>query len=87
MGSELADGIIQGQAGPREFRTAPLWGLGQRIYFLHDGRTRDLLTAIKAHRGGGPLDGDVSEADIVIGQFEALPESGKQDVLNFLRSL
>jgi CxxC motif-containing protein (DUF1111 family) len=87
MGSGLADGIAQGQAGPREFRTAPLWGLGQRIYFLHDGRTRDLVTAIKAHSGAGLSDGGASEADTVIGQFDALPESEKQDVLNFLRSL
>src|SRR5262249_22512472 len=53
MGSGLADDIIQGAAGPDEFRTAPLWGLGQRIFFLHDGRTRDLLTAIQAHASGG----------------------------------
>src|SRR5882762_8332127 len=39
MGDGLADGVSQGQAGPREFRSAPLWGLGQRIFFLHDGRT------------------------------------------------
>ena len=39
MGDGLADGVSQGEAGPREFRTAPLWGLGQRIFFLHDGRT------------------------------------------------
>ena len=63
------------------------WGLGQRIYFLHDGRTQDLVVAILAHRGGGATRGDASEADKVIGQFEALPETGKQDVLNFLRSL
>jgi CxxC motif-containing protein (DUF1111 family) len=87
MGPGLADGVSQGQAGPREFRTAPLWGLGQRIYFLHDGRTRDLLLAIKAHRSGGSSNGDASEANTVIGQFEALSESEKQDVLNFLRSL
>jgi len=87
MGPGLADGVTQGKAGPREFRTAPLWGLGQRIYFLHDGRTRDLLLAIKAHRSGGSSREGGSEADTVIGQFEALPESGKQDVLNFLRSL
>src|SRR5256884_7059650 len=43
MGPGLADGVTQGQAGPREFRTAPLWGLGQRLFFLHDGRTSDLL--------------------------------------------
>jgi CxxC motif-containing protein (DUF1111 family) len=87
MGPGLADGVTQGDAGPTEFRTAPLWGLGQRIYFLHDGRTQDLVVAILAHRGGGATKGDASEADKVIGQFEALPETGKQDVLNFLRSL
>jgi CxxC motif-containing protein (DUF1111 family) len=49
MGSTLADGILQGAAGPDEFRTAPLWGVGQRLFFLHDGRTSDLLQAIQAH--------------------------------------
>jgi len=53
MGSNLADGIVQGQAGPDQFRTAPLWGLGQRIFFLHDGRTTDLLQAIAAHSSPG----------------------------------
>ena len=43
MGSRLSDGINQGAAGPDQFRTAPLWGLGQRLFFLHDGRTSDLL--------------------------------------------
>jgi Di-haem oxidoreductase, putative peroxidase len=42
MGPGLADGKSQGQAGPDEFRTAPLWGLGKRAFFLHDGRTSDL---------------------------------------------
>jgi CxxC motif-containing protein (DUF1111 family) len=50
MGSILADGIRQGNAGPDEFRTAPLWGVGQRIFFLHDGRTKDLAQAIQAHQ-------------------------------------
>ncbi len=49
MGSTLADGVTQGVAGPDEFRTAPLWGVGQRLFFLHDGRTTDLLVAIKNH--------------------------------------
>ena len=53
MGSNLADGINQGSAGPDEFRTAPLWGLGQRLFFLHDGRTTDLKTAIQAHSSSG----------------------------------
>ena len=81
MGDGLADGVSQGQAGPREFRSAPLWGLGQRIFFLHDGRTSDLLQAIQAHSSTG------SEANGVIGNFNRLSESKKQDLLNFLRSL
>jgi CxxC motif-containing protein (DUF1111 family) len=81
MGSGLADGITQGSAGPDEFRTAPLWGLGQRIFFLHDGRTKDLLEAIRQHASPG------SEANGVINRFNGLTEQQKQDLLNFLRSL
>jgi CxxC motif-containing protein (DUF1111 family) len=81
MGKGLADDIIQGSAGPDEFRTAPLWGLGQRIFFLHDGRTKDLLEAIGAHASYG------SEANAVIYDFNKRPASAKQDILNFLRSL
>lgn len=53
MGSNLADGIVQGGAGPDMFRTAPLWGVGQRLFFMHDGRTSDLLQAIEAHFSPG----------------------------------
>ena len=81
MGSGLADGVSQGAAGPDEFRTAPLWGLGQRLFFLHDGRTSDLLQAIEAHASQG------SEANSVIRIFNGLSENQKQDLLNFLRSL
>ena len=81
MGRGLADGIQQGQAGGREFRTAPLWGLGQRLFFLHDGRTRDLRQAIAEHASDG------SEANGVTRRFFALPDAQQQDVLNFLRSL
>ena len=81
MGSGLADGVSQGAAGPDQFRTAPLWGLGQRIFFLHDGRTSDLLQAIRQHAGKG------SEANAVIQRFNNLSPSQQQDLLNFLRSL
>jgi CxxC motif-containing protein (DUF1111 family) len=81
MGEKLADGVSQGGAGPREFRTSPLWGLGQRIFFLHDGRTSDLKVAIREHQSEG------SEANGVIRRFNELRESQKQDLLNFLRSL
>lgn len=86
MGPELADGVMQGEAGPREFRTAPLWGLGQRIFFLHDGRTKDLVAAIEAHQSGH-THYDASEANAVIRRFNNLAENQKQDLLNFLRSL
>jgi len=87
MGPGLADGVTQGQAGPREFRTAPLWGLGQRLFFLHDGRTPDLREAIRAHRSGSFFTRNASEANAVIRNFNKLQDNQKQDVLNFLRSL
>lgn len=85
MGPGLADGVTQGQAGPQDFRTAPLWGLGQRIWFLHDGRTSDLLVAIQAHASGSS--GSASEANAVIARFNQLSPTQQQNLLNFLRSL
>ena len=103
MGRFLADGISQGAAGPDQFRTAPLWGVGQRLFFLHDGRTSDLLQAIKAHADcgvGTQLAGrderttasDISrscrsEANGVVNNFNGLSASQQQDILNYLRSL
>jgi CxxC motif-containing protein (DUF1111 family) len=81
MGRGLADGITQGGAGPDEFRTAPLWGVGQRVFFLHDGRTSNLVEAIEAHRSKD------SEANKVIDHFNRLKAQERQDVINFLRSL
>jgi len=87
MGPGLADDILQGAARGDEFRTAPLWGLGKRIFFLHDGRTDDLETAIKAHRSDGNLKFGPSEANRVIDNFNRLSDNDQQDLLNFLRSL
>ncbi|MBZ5663428.1 MAG: thiol oxidoreductase [Acidobacteriia bacterium] len=90
MGSGLADGISQGAAGPDQFRTAPLWGVGQRLFFLHDGRTSDLLQAIKDHSASGNCRDHRncdSEADAVIRNFKGLSSTQVQDLLNFLRSL
>ena len=81
MGRGLADGVQQGQAGGREWRSAPLWGLGQRLFFLHDGRTSDLRQAIAEHASEG------SEANGSTRKFFSLPDALQQDVLNFLRSL
>ena len=103
MGPLLADNILQGAAAGDEFRTAPLWGLGQRVYFLHDGRTSDLVQAIEDHAsGGGGFGGrgnsqeferssssqfGPSEANRVIANYNGLSNAQQQDLLNFLRSL
>jgi CxxC motif-containing protein (DUF1111 family) len=87
MGPRLADDITQGLALGDEFRTAPLWGVGQRVFFLHDGRTKDLVQAILAHASAGNNQYGSSEANAVIANFSALPASSQQDLLNFLRSL
>jgi CxxC motif-containing protein (DUF1111 family) len=81
MGTGLADGVSQGVAGSDEFRTAPLWGVGQRLFFLHDGRTADLLNAIQQHSSPG------SEANAVIRKFNGLSADDQQALLDFLRSL
>ncbi len=87
MGPGLADNVQQGAARGDEFRTAPLWGLGQRIFFLHDGRTSDLRQAIAAHRSSGNSQFGPSEANATVNNFNSLSAGSRQDVLNFLRSL
>jgi len=87
MGPRLADGVSQGAAGGDEFRTAPLWGLGQRIFFLHDGRTNDLVKVILTHQSLGNGQSTDSEANGVVDSFKRLTVQDQQDLLNFLRSL
>jgi len=95
MGRNLADDITQGLATGDMFRTTPLWGIGQRRFFLHDGRTDDLLKAIYAHFAAGldcedrsqePCHGP-SEANAVILRFRALSQADQQAILDFLRAL
>lgn len=78
MGEELADGIESEDAGGNEFRTAPLWGLGVRNFFLHDGRTNSLEEAIKFHGG---------EAKGVRDNFLNLSQGEVEVLLIFLKSL
>jgi CxxC motif-containing protein (DUF1111 family) len=83
-------GLLQqstARSGGDEFRTAPLWGLGQRIFFLHDGRTSDLTQAILAHRSNSNSTFPASEANAVINNFAALSADDQQNLLNYLRSL
>ena len=84
MGVGLDDSITQGAASGVHFRTAPLWGLGQRLFFLHDGRTQDLVVAIEAHASRG------SEANGVIAEYQRVRKqtpTAIQALLDFLRSL
>jgi CxxC motif-containing protein (DUF1111 family) len=101
MGRGVADDITQGVATGDMFRTTPLWGVGQRLFFLHDGRTANLLEAIQAHASpAGECEDDrrdgreshdacygPSEANAVVARFNALSKSDRQAILDFLRSL
>src|ERR1022692_1416543 len=87
MGPGLADGLAQGQAGPDEFRTGPLWGIGQRLFFLHDGRTNNIVTAIEDHYSLGNSTYPASEANQSVTNFNKLSSKSQQDLVNFLRSL
>ena len=81
MGTGLAANVSQGGAGGDQFRTAPLWGLGQRIFFLHDGRTNNLVATVNAHGSNG------SEANTSLNTAAALSIADQQNLINFLRSL
>jgi CxxC motif-containing protein (DUF1111 family) len=87
MGPRLADQISQGLAGGDEFRSAPLWGLGQRLFFLHDGRTGDLVQTIREHSSSGNSQFPASEANTAVRNYFNLSNSDQQAVLKFLRSL
>ena len=78
MGTALSDKIPAGLATGSQWRTAPLWGLSQRTVFLHDGRAKDLNTAIQDHGG---------EAVQVLANFNALSPSDQADLIAFISSL
>jgi CxxC motif-containing protein (DUF1111 family) len=81
MGADAADGLTDAEAGPREWRTAPLIGLRHLAAYLHDGRADSVAAAISLHRGPG------SEANAVIDQFEALAPEARATLLTFVESL
>lgn len=78
MGSQLADGIEQGDARGGEFRTAPLWGVGQSAPYLHDGRAATLGGAIAAHGG---------EASASRDRHLALSPADRTAVVEYLKAL
>lgn len=78
MGSQLADGIVQGNAKGDMFRTAPLWGLSKRIFFLHDGRANTVEAAIYGHGG---------EAESAKQRYIAAKLADRNALIEFLGSL
>jgi CxxC motif-containing protein (DUF1111 family) len=74
----LGDGIVQGAAGARQIRTAPLWGLRVAESLLHDGRASTPLEAILAHDG---------QARRSRSRFMALGDRDREALLAFLDSL
>jgi len=84
MGVGLADGRPEGDATGREWRTAPLWGIGLtevvsgHSRFLHDGRARSLMEAILWHGG---------EAEKAKQNVLTLSKAERDDLIAFLRAL
>ena len=84
MGDGLADGRPEFQASGRQWRTAPLWGIGLteavngHTQFLHDGRARNLLEAILWHGG------EAEQARQAVIEFDARE---REALLAFLNSL
>ncbi|MCA9563021.1 MAG: hypothetical protein KC561_06005 [Myxococcales bacterium] len=71
-------GIPDTNAGPDQFRTAPLWGVGMTAPYMHDGMASTLEAAIEHHHG---------EADASRTAFEQLPEADQAALLDFLENL
>jgi len=84
MGEELADGRPDFEASGREWRTAPLWGIGLiravngKVSLLHDGRARDVTEAILWHAGQSEASREA---------FRALPVAQRDALVKFVESL
>lgn len=81
MGAELADGLNEGTAESREWRTAPLMGMRTQRVYLHDGRATTILEAIEAH---GASD---SEGVASVNAFRALSQEAQDDLVEFVSQL
>jgi CxxC motif-containing protein (DUF1111 family) len=77
MGPNYATFGIDGNPGPQDFRTTPLWGLRHRLVFLQGGQAQTVHDAIIAHRG---------EAETALVACDGLSEEGREDLLAFLNT-
>ncbi len=84
MGEDLADNAAEAEANGREWRTAPLWGIGlaqtvnPNTSFLHDGRARTLLDAVLWHGG---------EAQASLDSVLDMNQDERSALVSFLESL
>jgi CxxC motif-containing protein (DUF1111 family) len=84
MGEELADGRPDFAAGPRDWRTPALWGLGLsqavsgRTTMLHDGRARSVTEAILWHGG---------EAERSREAFRAMTKDERDALVKFVEAI
>jgi CxxC motif-containing protein (DUF1111 family) len=74
----LTDNVVQGSADGTDWRTTPLWGIGSRRRFLHDGRAKTVRDAILAHGG---------EAAVAADRFRQLSTGSQGALLDFLSTL
>jgi CxxC motif-containing protein (DUF1111 family) len=81
MGSAGADGQVEGSAGPRDFRTAPLMGLRFMPSYWHDGSAKTVADAIAAHGH------DDSEGRDSWRAFQALSPRERQELVRFVEAL
>ena len=90
LGSALADGIVEGLATGRDWRTAPLIGLRFNKAFMHDARVPNTMknglgvaidAAITAHASAG------SEANDSVATYQAMSDADRQMLLAFVESL
>jgi len=74
------DGIVQngGQGTRNQVRTMPLWGIGARTRFMHDGASVRVSDAIARHAG---------QASTARANFNALSATSQSNVLQFVFSL
>ena len=81
LGDALADGIVEGLATGRDWRTAPLIGLRFNKAFMHDGRAHDVDAAIMAHASAG------SESNESVAIYQGMSAEDRQALLAFVESL
>jgi CxxC motif-containing protein (DUF1111 family) len=81
MGLTLADGIADGDANWREWKTPPLIGLRFMRTYLHDGRAASIEQAIEMHEGSG------SEASASVERFKGLSDADKKELIDFVSAL